>query len=305
MIKHILAIRNDRFGEFLLNIPAFRALKDAYPEAKLTLAVDSSVKELAQCVEYADEVVVWDNYFKKELRRYKFDVCVILNPTKEAHWLGFLDGIPLRVGYNRKWGFLLNKKIPDNKYLGLRHEVEYNLELVSLIGAKSNDQSLALGNLPSGFGTDYTGAVAIHPYTSDTLKQWPVEGFQQLAKRLSEELKSRVLIVGKDEGKGKEGFDNLGNDIINLINKTSLVELAQVLKRCKLLVSCDSGPMHLAAAVGAPAIALFRNDLPGKTARRWGPWGKGHTVIENSDLTKITVSEVFEQVKQGLLRPSL
>jgi len=75
------------------------------------------------------------------------------------------------------------------------------------------------------------------------------------------------------------------------------------LKRCALLVSGDSGPVHLAAAVGTPIVALFRNDLPGKTSKRWGPWGKGHTVIEKENLEDISVDEVFEKVKQRLLRP--
>jgi ADP-heptose:LPS heptosyltransferase len=88
-----------------------------------------------------------------------------------------------------------------------------------------------------------------------------------------------------------------------MINQTSLVELAALLKRCSLLISCDSGPMHLAASVGTPVVALFRNDLPGKTAKRWGPWGSGHTVIEKVNLLDISVDEVFEKAKQRLLRP--
>ena len=89
----------------------------------------------------------------------------------------------------------------------------------------------------------------------------------------------------------------LSDDIINMVNKTSLVELAVLLKRCSLFISGDSGPMHLAAAVGTPVVALFRNDLPGKTAKRWGPWGQGHMVIEKGDLLNISVDEVFETIK--------
>jgi heptosyltransferase-2 len=295
---NILIIRNDRFGEFLLNIPAFRALKQSYPDAKLTLAVGSSVKDLAECIEYADQVVVWDDNFKRILRKQRFDVCIISNPTKEAHWAVFWAGIPIRVGYDRKWGILLTHKMEDNKSLGLKHEVEYNLDLVSLIAAKTNDKSLSLGKLPAYSNPEYAGAVAIHPYTSDALKQWGLKRFWELAKRISDEFGLRVIIVGKEEGLGGKEFENLGKNVVSLVNKTSLVELAQILKQCKLLVSCDSGPVHLAAAVGTPVIALFRNDLPGKTARRWGPWGEGHTVIEKSSLNDISVDEVAELVRE-------
>jgi ADP-heptose:LPS heptosyltransferase len=297
MIKNILAIRSDRFGEFLLNIPAFRALKETYPGARLSLAVSQQVKELAECVEYADKVVVWDDAFKKNLKKLKFDTCVILNPAKEAHWLSFWAGIPRRVGYNRKWGILLTHKMKDDKNLGLKHEVEYNLDLVGLIGAKNKEIVSSGLRLPRNDKYDYlAGAIAVHPFTSDTLKQWPVDRFQQLIKRLSEERKVKVLVVGRDDIVGGEYFDNLGDNIINLVNKTSLIELAQLLKQCRITVTCDSGPMHLSAAVGTPVIALFRNDLPGKTARRWGPWGYGHIVIEKANLSDISVEDVLREI---------
>jgi ADP-heptose:LPS heptosyltransferase len=88
--------------------------------------------------------------------------------------------------------------------------------------------------------------------------------------------------------------------VINLINKTSLPELSAVLKRASLLVSGDSGPIHLAAAVGTPVVALFRNDLPGKTAKRWGPWGEGHIIIEKNKLEDISVDEVLNAVRRKI-----
>ncbi|MFA7653150.1 MAG: glycosyltransferase family 9 protein [Candidatus Omnitrophota bacterium] len=301
-IRKILAVRNDRFGEFLLNIPAFRALKETYPDARLTLAVKSGVRQLAECIEYADKVVVWEEDFKRDLKKQGFDAVIILNPAKEAHWLAFFSGIPARVGYDRKWGILLNYKMPDKKGLGLKHEIEYNLDLVGLIGAKTIDKSLSLKLLPEYNNPEYAGAVAIHPYTSDKIKEWPVERFQQLARRLAGSLKTKVLIVGKkenlDRSESGEEFNNPGNNVINLVGKTSLIELAQILKQCRLLISCDSGPMHLAAAVGTPVLALFRNDLPGKTAKRWGPWGNGHTVVEKSRLEDIGVEEVIEAINK-------
>ncbi len=85
-----------------------------------------------------------------------------------------------------------------------------------------------------------------------------------------------------------------------MVNRTTLPELAALLGRVGLLISGDSGPMHLAASTGTPVIALFRNDLPGKTAKRWGPWGSGHIVIERPDLEGITVDEVISKVKEAL-----
>lgn len=302
-IDKILVVRNDRFGEFLLNIPALRALKESYPKANLVLAVDACVKELAEAVEYADQVVVWGEEFRKEMRKQRFGLCVVLNPTKEAHWYCFLSGIPVRVGYDRKWGFLLTHKLKDTKCLGDRHEIECNLELVSLVGAKTKDHSFSIRVKDKVF-PEFAGkmAIALHPFTSDPVKQWPIERFQQLAKRLAVECGAKILIVGKEEGsqtgKGKEYFDNIGSNISNFINKTSLLELAQLLKGCRLLISGDSGPVHLAASVGTPAMVLFRNDLPGKTAKRWGPREKGNIIIEKTNLNDITVDELLIKIKK-------
>jgi ADP-heptose:LPS heptosyltransferase len=69
-----------------------------------------------------------------------------------------------------------------------------------------------------------------------------------------------------------------------------------------LIISGDSGPVHLACAVGIPVVALFRNDLPGKTAKRWGPWGKGCAVIEKDSLNDITVDEVLNLLRQ-IIKP--
>ncbi|MDD5476706.1 MAG: glycosyltransferase family 9 protein [Candidatus Omnitrophica bacterium] len=314
MIKNILVVRNDRFGEFLLNIPAMRALKELYPQAKLTLAVDFAVCELAGAVECVDEVVVWDEV-KGNLRKYKFDLCVVLNPTKEAHLSSFLAGIPLRVGYDRKWGFLLTHKLKDTKHLGDRHEVDCNLELVGLIGARTQNKSISI-KVDETLFPELSGQeiIAIHPFTSDPVKQWPLERFKELARRIAQETKVKVVLVGRSEDRGLSPNGDCphsqspsaivplvldaGDGIIDMVNKTSLVELAALLKRCSLLISGDSGPVHLAAAVGTPVVALFRNDLPGKTARRWGPWGDGHIIIEKNNLLMVTVEEVLETIKK-------
>lgn len=307
-VKKILAVRNDRFGEFLLNIPALQALKKSYAGAKLTLIVDPYVQELARCIDFVDEVIIWENIrhkfsqiykFGKELKARNFDLCLIFNPSKELNIISFLAGIPIRVGYNRKWGILLTKKTEDKKYLGQRHEIEYNLELLSLIGIQAEDKALSL-KIDDGIikGED----IALHPFTSDPVKQWPIENFRKLAQSLVKELDKKVILVGGKEelNKGVAYFDNLGADIINMAGRTTLIQLAALLKKCRLLISGDSGPVHLACAVGTQVIAIFRNDIPGKNAKRWGPWGEGHAVIEKPGLADITVDEVLDKVREGL-----
>jgi len=320
-VKNILVVRNDRFGEFLLNIPALRALKETFVNAKVIAVVNPAVVELAMLVPFIDEVMAWAGGRQtfaeklklfKILRKRKIDIAIMLNPCKAFNIFTFASGIPVRVGYDRKWGFLLTHKIKDKKHLEQRHEVEYNLELVGLVGAKTKNLALALeiganiSDWPKELSSFNAGEnfIVLHPFTSDALKQWPLDNFYQLADRLVKESHVKVVIVGGKEeyNRSKEVFRDLNNGIINLTAKLSLRQLAALFRNCRLVISGDSGPMHLACTVGAPVVAIFRNDLPGKTARRWGPWQEGHIVIEKNNLCDITVNEVFYKASEVLSR---
>jgi len=209
-------------------------------------------------------------------------------------------GISKRAGYDRKWGFLLNLKIEDKKDSGLKHEVESNLELVGSLGSQVRDNSLNLDLNSSdsqkvidkfGLGSDF---VAIHPFTSDSIKQWPLKNFAELIQAIKE--KTKVVVVGaKQEASQLREFVGL-DQAVDLIGKTSLIELAHILSKAKLLISGDSGPVHLAAAVSTKVIAIFRSDIIGKSAKRWGPWGEGHCVIAKDKLEDISVKEVLGKI---------
>jgi len=303
--KNILIVRNDRFGEFLLNIPAIRAVKETFKESKVILAVDPYVKELAGKVQYADEVIEWKNGKHSFLEIIKFgfvlkkkgiDIAVIMNPYKDTNIAAYLAGIPVRVGYAHKWDFLLTKRMEDLKHLSQKHEVEYNLDLVKVIGAETKDKRLVL-NIDDNVKAE--NIIVIHPWTSDAVKQWPEERFCELALRIVKETDSDVLIVGgPGELQRSAAFNGLDNRIKNLTGKTTLVELSSILKKSKLLVSGDSGPIHIACSVKTPVIALFRNDMPGKGPKRWGPCGEGNVVIENKSLLDISVDEVLDKIKR-------
>ena len=305
--KNILVIRNDRFGEFLLNIPAMRALKETFKESKVILAVDPYVEELAKKIPYADEIITWKNgkhsfseilRFSGILKRKNIDSVFVMNPSKDSNIAIFLAGIPERIGYDHKWDFLLTKKLKDMKAFGQKHEIEYNMDMVRLAGADTKELGLRI-NVNDTKDFDLDGAIAIHPWTSDPIKQWPEDRFRELALRLAKELDKDVVIIGgKDEWGRSVVYNKINNKIHNMTGKTSLVELASMLKMCKLLISADSGPVHIACSVGTPVIALFRNDIPGKGAKRWGPWGKGNVLIEKKQLSDISVEEVLNKVRE-------
>jgi len=320
-VKTILCVRNDRFGEFLLNIPALRALKETFINARIIAVVDPYLADLTKSIQLIDETIEWgqgEHLFREKLklisllRGKSIDIAVMLNPSKDFNIFTFLAGIPVRIGYDRKYGFLLTRKLADLKYLGNRHEVEYNLELVGLLGAKTGNPALSLtlenntlDPMLRNYGiTDSDTLVALHPWTSDPIKQWPLDNFRAVANELLRYPNIKVILIGgKDEsGKSSVFYENIlrqGN-LIDLSGKTSLRELAVLLKKCKLVISGDSGPVHLAASAGGRALVIFRNDISGKGPKRWGPWGPGHVVIEKASLVEITPEEVLAKAKEML-----
>jgi len=319
-IKKILAIRNDRFGEFLLTMPAVRALKKKYPQAQLSLVVDSYLRELAACIDCVDEVIIWDKRrhrfsqimaFSRSLKQKHFDMSIAFNPSKEVNIICFLAGIRRRIGYARKWDFLLNATIADTKHFAKKREIEYNLELAQVAGAATedssllglfNEQKLLAQNIDGLFPVNNRRLIAIHPFTSDSSKQWPLERFQALADEVLNLPDTTAVIIGakSEPSQALPVFEGSNKNLINAVGKTTLLQLAALLKRCRLLISGDSGPVHLAAAMATPVIALFRSDIIGKSARRWGPWGRNQIVIAKKNLLDISVSEVMAKINATL-----
>ncbi len=321
----ILFVRTDRLGETLLNLPLLAALKQAFPQAVVTWLVNPELVDLLTGAPGADQVVAWRDEaampwwqraarLARWLRGQRFDVVVVSNPKKEYHLAAWLAGIPTRVGYDRKWAWLLTQRIPDRKAIGERHEIEYNLELLRGLGIASA-ASLLL-ELPASPDEELLASqlfeklhvrradrlVAVHPWTSNPKKQWPVERFRQLLGQLCALPAITPVVVGGNEEWAKVGeliSGESGAHILDTVGKLSLKELAALLRRVRVLVSNDSGPMHLAASVGTPVIALFGTAEAGSVPHRWGPWGDRHTVI-HKPLAEITVDEVVQAVRRYL-----
>jgi ADP-heptose:LPS heptosyltransferase len=314
-IRNILVLRNDRFGEFLLNIPSLRALKETFKQANIIAVIKPANRQLAEAITYIDEILEWDNKkhtfsdvlnLIKLLRKKRIDLAVMLNPSKEFNLITFFSGIPLRLGYDKKLSFLLTHKMVDSKHLGAKHEIEYNLDLVSLVGVKTRNKSLSL-NFPeadlSKLGiNEGKGYIVIHPWTSDPVKNWPEENFKKLALEIIEKLNVRVVVIGGKDELAKRAllFGSGSEKLINLTGATNFRQLSAVLKHAYFLISCDSGPVHLAGCLGLPVLAIFRDDLPGKTASRWGPVSTGSRVIKTSFLSSVTVGEVLLSAQQML-----
>jgi heptosyltransferase-2 len=123
--------------------------------------------------------------------------------------------------------------------------------------------------------------LAIHPGASCPSKIWPSERFAEAADRLIDKYGFKVLIIAgpKDIALADNLIKHMTHPAVNLAGKTSVSQLASVLKRCQLFISNDSGPVHIASAVGTPVISIFGRNQKGLSPLRWGPVGKKDRIL--------------------------
>ncbi|MBM3246122.1 MAG: lipopolysaccharide heptosyltransferase II, partial [Candidatus Omnitrophica bacterium] len=278
--------------------PVIQALRQAYPSSYIAMMVSPSAKDIVEGNPYLDEVIIYDKQAKHKswagsikfalnLKKKRFDLAVILHPTNRAHLAAFLAGIPRRIGYRRKMGFLLTDRVSHNKQLGQKHELDYSLDLLRCLGIEPKEKNLFMPIRPESEiwlrrwleqeqVAPADKLLVIHPAASCPSKIWPGERFAQVADKLAEKYGFKaVLIAGpKDIRLAGEVAARMRRPPINLAGKISLSQLASVLKRCRLFISNDSGPVHIATAVATPVISIFGRNQKGLSPLRWGPLGK-------------------------------
>jgi heptosyltransferase-2 len=303
--KRILIVRTDRIGDVLLSTPVIRALRDNYPFAYIAMMVAPYAKDIVDGNPYLDEVIIYDKdvkhsswassiRFALSLKKKRFDLAIVLHPVNRAHLLTFFAGIPRRIGYDRKFGVLLTDRIRHTKQLGQKHELEYNLDLVRYLGIQPQDKNLFMPIKPEseewvealfkqeGINKSHR-LLAIHPGASCISRIWPADRYARVADRLVESKGFKIFILAGpqtlDLKAAEDVIKYMHHPVINLAGKISLSQLASLLKRCKLLISTDTGPMHIASAVGTPQVVIFGRNQPGLSPLRWGPTSKTHRIL--------------------------
>ncbi|MFH0877409.1 MAG: glycosyltransferase family 9 protein [Candidatus Omnitrophota bacterium] len=344
--RRILVSRTDRMGDVLLTTPVLKTLRRYYPTSFIAMMVGEHAKDLLEGNPYVDEVILLDKdkkhkglrgtlAFSEALRKKGFDLAIILHPTFRVHLICFLAGITERLGYDRKGSFFLTRTVPHTKQQGLKHEVEYNFDLLKYLGIMEIDRELTMPInarceqaveeflRQAGVGAG-DRLLALHPTASCLSRCWPTTRFAELADRLSCLPAVKVIVVSdKVYGRMAQQMLRLATrSHIDGIGQFSLSELASLFKRCTLVVSNDSGPVHMAVAVKTPVISIFGRNQPGLGPQRWGPLGAGDVVLHKETdcriclahdcryqfkcLQAITVDEVLGYAEKllGVSRPS-
>ena len=342
--KRILVIRLDRIGDVVLSTPVVQALRQKFPHAFIAMMVRRACRDLVQGNPYLNEVILYDKEvehrgiwstirFARSLRRYEFDAALVLHPSNRSHWIPRLAGIPVRIGYDRKSPWLLTHRLPHRKQEGARHEALYCLDMLRVFGIEANDprphvpiQAAAnsrIETLLAEASVDPSARlVAIHPSASCVSKRWMPQRFAEVADRLIAQQGARICLIADEPGAmyAHQVAQATRHPALNLAGQLSLAELAALLRHCRLLISNDSGPVHIAAAVGTPVVDIFGRNQRGLSPQRWKALGDGHVVLHKEVgcvtclaaecdigflcLTELSADEVYAAAVSVLSRPA-
>ena len=311
----ILIVKPSSLGDVVHSLPFLNAMKTCFPEAEIHWVIAKGLeglldgnpmierlwvinKDAWKKIDNAKNTVTEISNLFKKLKTEKFDLVIDLQGLLRSGIITSATRAPVRIGFQEaREGsrFFYTNKVTGGKDI---HAVDRYLKIASFLGcdvsrvsfpfpeesfSTFNSQLLTL-NLPGEYAVLVPGA-------RWKTKRWPAEKFGELASRLPVQ---SIIVGSKADKDSADVIVSLSaGKAVSLAGKTSLKELIAVMRKAKLVVSNDSGPMHIAAALGIPVFAIFGPTDP----RRTGPYGKGHTIISTAMPCAPCFKKTCEDVK--------
>ncbi|MGD0697449.1 MAG: glycosyltransferase family 9 protein [Terriglobia bacterium] len=307
--RNVCIYRIGNIGDILCALPAMMAVRQTYPEARLTLLTSPGksslpgARELLEGAPWLDELLLYLNVdiatfhgrlvLLKELRQRSFDVWIEL-PNDIATLRVTLRNMLLAWLAGARWAYGWRLNTIDlfvqaqSEYSDFPNETERLLKIVGEAGISTGQPQfpLPLGvphrqtidRLLKEHGLGEASLAAIAPGARRPANRWPVERFGQVGNYLVRKGLKVVVLGGSNDAEACRTLANvIGPDAVNLAGQTTVLETCELLKRCRLAICNDSGAQHMAAAVGTPCVSLFSyRDMRGK----WWPHGSANTVLQ-------------------------
>ena len=288
-----IVIRSSNWlGDAVMSTPAVQAIKHGRPDARMTVLVKAKLADYWRRIPEVDEVLTIepkDSVFAvaRKLQRGKFDVAIVFPNSIRSALEPWLAGVPRRVGYPAKGRCRLLNQIfeeppNDQPPHPARHQAFHYLDMAKWVGAKIGTPSVA-DFFPNSLRKLNPGEpikIGLCPGAEyGPAKRWQPERFAQTANAVSAQRDVEWVLFGVegDAAIGEEISRQITGKQTNLIGKTTLAELMDRLSECTLLLTNDTGTMHLAAALGVPTVAIFGSTEPRLTI----PLGPGHRVLRH------------------------
>lgn len=328
--RNILVIHFGQMGDVVLGLPAFEAIRHRFPSARITIAAGKSATGVLNQSGYADDVLSVDRVLLrdgnkllsgyriiklvKDVRARKFDFVIDLNSLPETNILGFVSGAPRRLyaeRITRSLDFLGNFPIRPPRLDTTKHLVERYLDVLAPLGVKSELKRPRLRVKPEDAAkvedlfrkakvmtNNYNDVltVGMFPGAGHPSRQWNINHFAELARRLQRDEGVRVMLFpGPEERHLVKEYRRLFPDSL-IFDRLTFGEFIAALSKLSVFVSNDTGPVHLAAATGTPVVVV----LGQPDARGFQPVGEQHQIIYSCSLDDITVDEVFTRTRIAL-----
>jgi ADP-heptose:LPS heptosyltransferase len=316
---HLLVLRPDRVGDVIISTSCIQPIRRSFPHGKLYFYAAERMRPLLDPHPDLDGFVSDPS----QIGNLRLDAVVHLHPEAECYRWAHDANVPVRIGY-QQW-FLtrhLTHALPDRRSEGVQHEAAYNFDLLQLLGVSPPEQFAPHVHL-SGPARDSLRAklpwplestpfAVLNPSAHSSIARWPVESFRRVGDWLEQELNLQPVFVGAD---ATEPLVGAGARHLNLAGQTNLGELGWLLKHARVSITRDTGPSHLAAAVGCPVVVIFGRTAPLYGPTRWRPLTEKAIIVTKPILRKrwesrdhhwrrsfaaITVEEVMAAVRQVL-----
>ncbi len=290
----LLITRIDRIGDVVLSTPIPREVKRKYPNSFVAVLVRDYTKDIYKNNPYVDEIIVYnkdENDFgfwqmMKKLRKFKFNHAFMLLPDERLNWLLFFSSIKNRIGVGHKLYQILSftKYVSRRKYIPLRHEADYCLDMIRKIGIEpqsinpeiylSNDEKHKVSEIKKTLSSNKKIIIGINSTSGNSAPNLQPEEYKKIIYKLLEFDNIKVVVTDFNPPADLQNIN--GIDYINKGKplRESILNFAAI----DILISSSTGPMHIAAALNIKTISLFC-PLNACSPKLWGPLGNISEII--------------------------
>jgi heptosyltransferase II len=277
----ILVRSSNWLGDAVMSVPAIRAIKSGRPDAHVSVAVPEKLAALWKIVAEVDEVIALPSKSivaaaRLFRQRPPFDVAILFPNSSRSALEAFLAEIPRRVGWRGHWRrWLVNQSPRESIPVGIVHQTYKYLELASTLGAVVTPEFPPANSITDRREQFKFGLCPGAEY--GPAKQWP--RFAEVAQEIAGRFPVQWILFGTagDGPSGDKVAEVLGDKCVNRIGQTTLAQLINELRECDLLLTNDTGTMHLADLLRVPTVSIFGSTEPQRTA----PLGQGHRIFRH------------------------
>ena len=291
---HILIILIAGIGDLILGSKSIRAIRNGFPDADINLVTSTEASFIAKNFGYVDHVWPFPIRELKDTRTYLFEILKLIRSLRKTHFhvvvnlyriyswrgtvtMGLLFALlksTIKVGHDHKgFGIFLNKKAPAEIYKD-RHFADAMMDIAQLAGGVPDNKGIAVfwdegsekkwQHLFLQHINPEKRRIAINPGADKPNKRWKPENYALVANWLMERFDTEIILLGGpgEENIAQEIQGRITKDVTNLSGQLTLNDLVYIISQCDLLITNDSGPMHVAAALKTPLVAIFGPETP-------------------------------------------